>query len=91
MVLPLGFRFICNVITGAILYVITDGNGGPNVNFENTAYTVGEGNESVQVCLLIRGLSLSGIAYVTVDLEISMGDNSMYLTIAYISYFRMFS
>ena len=76
----------------SILYIITDGHGESNVNFENTAYTVGEGNESVLVCLQISDVGAGGLGTsVTVDLEISMGDNSMYLAIAYISYFCIFS
>ena len=68
----------------SILYIITGAVIISNVNFENTSYTVGEGDGSVLVCLqntIRSGLGLG--TTLTVDYEISMGDNSMYLVIAY--------
>ena len=64
----------------SILYIITGAVIISNVNFENTSYTVGEGNGSVLVCLqntIRSGLGLG--TTLTVDYEISMRYNSMYL------------
>ena len=75
--------FICNFITAYC-------SAGKYVNFEDTAYTVGEGNGSLLVCLEFStdGGGLSAMK--TVHLQILMGNNSMYLAIVYISIFYAF-
>ena len=45
----------------SILYIITGAVIISNVNFENTAYTVGEGNGSILVCLQISDVSGEGL------------------------------
>ena len=73
--------FICNFITAYC-------GSRPFVNFEDTAYTVWEGNGSLLVCLELTDVTAMRLpAAGSIRFQILMGNNSMYLAIAYIIIF----